>query len=162
MRLSKQHAEEYRRLADEYAASHDKDQYEAAHVVSWAIGQGELSMSPEDVAEYHRERLSEALRSETKVDGKGRIIRTRHCVTNTARNSEGRPVQQVLWGHLDSAPVHFLRSSLDQRRNRICADVAALRADVDAINERFTKQKKPLIQMSFNFDGDPSAQPRTA
>jgi hypothetical protein len=152
MRLSRATARHYRELADGYSRTTGQAEYQAADVIVWALGRRQLEMSPEDIRDYHTQRLSEALRSEKTVDGRGRQVRLRHCVESAVLNDDGVVRQRCLWAHLDTARDAFLLESLLQRRREIGRDVASLRADLDFINARRAARGAPPIQMTFDFE----------
>lgn len=158
MRLpSKDVANHYRLLADQYVQSSGCTEYELIDVVQWAMARGELELSPDDIAEIHRDRLGEALRTDVTKDAAGRKVRLRHCVQMILNGNERDPKQRCLWAHLDDARDEFLWESLNQRRSRIRADVEQLRADLDYINARRAARGLNPIQMSFDFTSEGSA-----
>jgi hypothetical protein len=138
----------YREIARRHEAATGKPLARLAEIVDWALARHELSTDPEDIREMHIRRLGDALRSEVAQDRRGRRYRQWHCLT--AEQEEGeRP--QTLWGQVDEAPHEFLAEALWQRHGQVGADVGALAADLDHVNERRRRDGLAPIQMSFDF-----------
>lgn len=144
----------YRAAVNRYLVATSRTQFELSDVVQWLRDRNELPMTDDDVAEFHRDKLGQALRSATTRDVGGRKVRLLHCVTTTVIGADGRPRQRTSWSHVDHASDAFLFASLHQRYRAIGEDVGQLRADVTYMNERLTARGLPLVQMCFDFSRD--------
>ncbi len=154
MRLTKAKAEFFREIADRYRAATGKTVIEAGEAVAWAMARGELELSPDEVRKTFTAMMSAALQEDSTVDGDGNKIRLQWSLEVQGDGSDGKPVQRVLWAHIDAAEDEFLAESLRQQYRRIASDVASLKANLNYLNERRRAAGKREIQMSFDFSGD--------
>jgi hypothetical protein len=147
VRVNKKVASSYLSIIDEYKLATGNTQYALADVYDWALARGRLETSPEELKEYHVGRFSAAARKDSFRDAQGRSVRVRHCVEISQPGGPPR----FLWSDLEDASPSFLEQSLRQRRDKIHADVLALEADLDYINEILVRRGQRPIQLSFDF-----------
>ncbi len=134
----------YRQIEAAYRKATRKKTSELADVVDWAMGEGKLEL-PEDFAKkFHRERLSEALRTDEESfrlpNGKTVKVRLRHCLEKKSEGADGQVRQQFLWGHVDTAPHAFLLEALHQRKRAVKDHIDSLKYDIEFVNARLVQR----------------------
>lgn len=157
MRLTKTEKAYYRNLIRQYMVAHPGcAEVELDTALDWAHGNNNLQMSPQQIREFHRQRASESLRSDTSRDASGRKVRCWHClriqdVQAVEEDTEGVPVQRYLWAPTEQATRTFMRDSLLQRVEQVQCDINAIKADLDNCNAHLITLGQPPIQMDLNF-----------
>jgi hypothetical protein len=128
-------------VADRYKQAHEVSTYEVSAVVAWAMKTQELRLDPKQTLRILSDEMSAALHGDRTKDRHGRRVRRRYCLV-VGKGDE----QRHLWGNVEDASPGFLREALRQTAVRIRADVVALEASIEFINERFAREGVPLIQ----------------
>ncbi len=92
--------------------------------------------------------MSQALRSETATDAKGRRYRVNHAVRITKGG-----VQYTFWGVMGFASHEHMEKAFAWRREQIVGDNVQLKTDVDVYND-MVKGKHPPIQLVMDYTED--------
>jgi len=114
----------------------------------WAVEDGLLELPDVDPYDVLAEKMSNAVRSETRTDPQGRRYRVNHAVRVTKSG-----VQYTFWGTMGFAPVTHMHKSYGQRRNMVIDDLFQLKTDVDVFNDMM-EEKRQQFELGLNFEND--------
>lgn len=117
-------------------------------VASWAIAQGLWMPRPIDLSKSLANDLADALKEETRTDGKGRRYRANIPVKTKGNN--GLPL--FVWGDIDDAPRSHVEKSVQQERRSIANDCYALAMKIDHYNDAHPDDEP--LQAVFDFTDD--------
>lgn len=131
-----------------YDSDHDHKPTTMRQVAEWAVRDGLLELPEVDRYDVLAEKLSNAVRSETRTDRLGRRYRVNHAVRVTRSG-----IQHTFWGVLGFTPVTHMHKSLGQRRNMVIDDLFQLKTDTDAFNDTVDEQRQQF-ELELNFTND--------
>ncbi|SRR5258708_5293304 len=116
--------------------------------VEWAVADGLLELPDVDPYDVLADRMSNAIRAETRTDAQGRRYRVNHAVRVTRSG-----VQYTFWGIMGHAPHDHMEKSFAWRRNQIIDDNFHLKTDIDVYND-MVKGKREPIQLVLDYTDD--------
>jgi len=114
----------------------------------WAVADGLLKLPEVDAYDVLADRMSNAVRAETRTDPLGRRYRVNHAVRVTKTG-----VQYTFWGIMGHAPHDHMEKSFAWRRNQIVDDSFHLKTDIDVYNDTL-KDERQKIQLILDFTDD--------
>ena len=112
------------------------------------MAEGLIELPAVDPYDVLAEQMSQALRSETATDAKGRRYRVNHAVRITKGG-----VQYTFWGVMGFASHEHMEKAFAWRREQIVGDNVQLKTDVDVYND-MVKGKHPPIQLVMDYTED--------
>ena len=131
-----------------YDSRNDHKPTTMRQAAEWAVEDGLLELPDVDPYDVLAEKMSNAVRSETRTDPQGRRYRVNHAVRVTKSG-----VQYTFWGTMGFAPVTHMHKSYGQRRNMVIDDLFQLKTDVDVFNDMM-EEKRQQFELGLNFEND--------
>jgi hypothetical protein len=131
-----------------YDSKNDHKPTTMRQAAEWAVTDGLLELPEVDRYDVLAEKMSNAVRSETRTDRLGRRYRVNHAVRVTKSG-----VQYTFWGTLGFTPVTHMHKSLGQRRNMVIDDLFQLKTDTDVFNDT-VDEKRQQFELELNFTND--------
>jgi hypothetical protein len=131
-----------------YDSKNDHKPTTMRQAAEWAVADGLLELPDVDPYDVLAEKMSNAVRSETRTDRLGRRYRVNHAVRVTKSG-----VQYTFWGMLGFTPVTHMHKSLGQRRNMVIDDLFQLKTDADVFNDT-VDEKRQQFELELNFTND--------
>lgn len=118
------------RLWDEWEAETGAEAGDPTDFVGWAVANGRLEPSQQDVMKLLRRRVTTALRQVQRFDNDGLPYRGKQCAIEF---EDGRPMAH--WFDTDTGGTPRLRAkAVKQRRDAIASDVYRAKRDCDHMN----------------------------
>lgn len=131
-----------------YDSKHDHKPTTMRQAAEWAVADGVLELPEVDPYDVLAEKMSNAVRAETRTDSQGRRYRVNHAVRVTKSG-----VQYTFWGTLGFCHISHMHKSLGQRRNQVVGDLFQLKTDTDVFNDS-VDDKRHQFQLELNFTND--------
>ncbi len=141
-------AERLQRAWHKYDDDKDHKPTGTREAAEWAVAEGLIELPAVDPYDVLAEQMSQALRSETATDAKGRRYRVNHAVRITKGG-----VQYTFWGVMGFASHEHMEKAFAWRREQIVGDNVQLKTDVDVYND-MVKGKHPPIQLVMDYTED--------
>lgn len=114
----------------------------------WAVADGLLALPDLDPYDILADRMSDAVRAETRTDSQGRRYRVNHAVRATRSG-----IQYTFWGVMGFAPHSHMEKSFSQRRRQIVDDNFHLKTDIDVYNG-LVEGEHPPIPLVLDYADD--------
>lgn len=131
-----------------YDSNHDHKPTTMRQAAEWAVADGLLELPEVDPYDVLAEKMSDAVRAETRTDPLGRRYRVNHAVRVTKSG-----VQYTFWGVIGFTPVGHMHKSLGQRRNQVIDDLFKLKTDTDVFND-WVEDKHKQFNLVLDFTDD--------
>jgi len=131
-----------------YDSKRDHKPTTMRQAAEWAVADGLLELPDVDPYDVLADKMSNAVRAETRTDALGRRYRVNHAVRVTRTG-----VQYTFWGIMGHAPNDHMQKSFAWRRNQIVDDSFHLKTDVDVYNDMVSGKHKPF-QLVLDFTDD--------
>jgi len=127
--------------------------FENRFVAAWAMKEKMWSGPlPGSLPKVLKKELSRVAKKARHIDQQGRSVRTLHAAKIALSLSDGKPVQRVLWDHLDTMSLDHAQTSFTQRWVQIAGSSTSLSRDKDSFNQNNPNAAGRPIQLTFNFD----------
>lgn len=124
------YSEQVVRIWDEWETETGAEAGDPTDFVDWAIANGRLQPSSQDVMKLLRQRVTTALRQVQRFDNDGLPYRGKQCAIEF---ENGRPTAH--WFDTDTGGTPRLRGkAIKQRRDAIASDVYRAKRDCDHMN----------------------------
>lgn len=140
--------ERYQKAWHRYESRQGHKPVSMRQAFEWAVADGLLEVPEVDPYDVGTERMSNAVRAETRTDSLGRRYRVNHAVRITKGG-----IQHTFWGVLGFAPVPHMHKSLGQRRDMVIDSLFQLKTDTDVFNKT-QDEKRQQFELELNFTND--------
>ena len=141
-------AERFQQIWHKYDAEREHRPTSAREAIEWAVKEGLLELPDIDPLDVLASQMADFLRTEVKVDEKGRRYRVNHAMRVTKGG-----VQYTFWGVMGFASHEFMERSFAWRREQIVGDNLQLKIEVDVYND-MVRGKHPPIQLVMDYTED--------
>lgn len=124
-------------------------EFDVQKIADWAIARGATLPKPKTARELFAVQLSDAARTEYRVDGKtGLSYRANHALR--VKTNDGR--QYTLWVDIDDATRSQMLFSLTSRRQQMVGDAVHLKIDEMVWNDKHPTEEPIQLVMQFTDD----------